>query len=73
MKRGITFEIPNEYGHFAADILKPFPISSFTWLIGDGEVYITDGNQLDESLSLKISKSLKEVNCKKSWRPIIII
>lgn len=40
MKRGITFNIPNEFGRFAADILQPFPISSYTWFIGDGEAYI---------------------------------
>ncbi|MCT6831825.1 MAG: DUF2691 family protein [Bacillus velezensis] len=50
MKRGITFDIPNEFGRFAADILKPFPISSYTWFIGDGEAYTDFKEDTDTDL-----------------------
>nr|WP_237562757.1 DUF2691 family protein [Bacillus velezensis] len=50
MKRGITFDIPNEFGRFAADILQPFPISSYTWFIGDGEAYTEFKEDTDTDL-----------------------
>ncbi|WP_395939771.1 DUF2691 family protein [Bacillus sp. 03113] len=53
MKRGINFEIPNEYGTFLGDALKPIDLSDFNWLIGDGESYITVNDQLDEELFLE--------------------
>lgn len=39
MIRGITFEIPNEYGHWLAKILKPIDCSNYHWFIGPGEGY----------------------------------
>ncbi|APA04042.1 MULTISPECIES: DUF2691 family protein [Bacillus] len=50
MKRGITFNIPNQFGRFAADILQPFPISPYTWFIGDGEAYIEFKEDTDTDL-----------------------
>ncbi|MCC9023195.1 DUF2691 family protein [Bacillus nakamurai] len=65
MKRGITFEIPNEYGNFAAHILKPFPASAFTWFIGNGEAYITDNGQLDEDLFPENQQVIEGIELKK--------
>ena len=50
MKRGLTFDIPNTFGQFAADILKPFPISAYTWFIGDGEAYTDFKEDTDTDL-----------------------
>ncbi|KIL35620.1 prophage protein [Cohnella kolymensis] len=45
MIRGITFEIPNRYGKFLGDILKPIEIDEYNWRIGGEESYlIVDGN-----------------------------
>ncbi len=39
MKRGVTFEIPNEYGRFLFEILLALEASSFDWSIADEEAY----------------------------------
>ncbi|MCS3483374.1 hypothetical protein M2369_000862 [Bacillus sp. JUb11] len=33
MKRGMTFTIPNEYGVFLGEVLKPIDITKFSWRI----------------------------------------
>ncbi|MCR8632010.1 DUF2691 family protein [Paenibacillus radicis (ex Xue et al. 2023)] len=50
MKRGICFEIPNEYGSFLGEMLEPFDVTAFNWYIGDEESYFVDDNTLGESL-----------------------
>lgn len=50
MKRGISFEIPNEYGSFLGDILKPFETGSFNWYIGGEESYFVNDGTLGEPL-----------------------
>ena len=50
MKRGISFEIPNEYGSFLGDILKPFETASFNWYIGGEESYFVNDGTLGELL-----------------------
>lgn len=51
MKRGISFEIPNERGSFLGEVLKPIDITAFSWQIGSGESYI----------AAKMDDELKEV------------
>ncbi|CAN7313634.1 DUF2691 family protein [Paenibacillus sp. LjRoot56] len=50
MKRGISFEILNEYGCFLGDILKPFDTTSFNWYIGGEESYFVNDCTLGEPL-----------------------
>ncbi|WP_223643477.1 DUF2691 family protein [Planococcus sp. 4-30] len=50
MKRGISFEIPNKYGRWLGEILKPIDITAFDWQIGSGESYTVIDEQLDEEL-----------------------
>ncbi|WP_028403134.1 DUF2691 family protein [Ectobacillus panaciterrae] len=47
MVRGITFEIPNDYGQHLADILKPSDITALNWLVEPEESYLVADNQLD--------------------------
>jgi len=47
MIRGISFEIPNEYGRFLEDILKPFKVEDHNWWIGGEESYIIQDGKLD--------------------------
>lgn len=37
MRRGVSFDIPNEYGSLLGDVLKPIDITVFAWQIGNGE------------------------------------
>jgi len=39
MKRGITYEIPNEYGSFIFDILEPLSSLDLLWYVGEQEIY----------------------------------
>ncbi|WP_165452399.1 DUF2691 family protein [Paenibacillus thalictri] len=44
--RGISFEIPNEYGQWLINILKPIDCKKYNWLIGSGEEYRLRDNDL---------------------------
>ncbi|MEG0385262.1 MAG: DUF2691 family protein [Solibacillus sp.] len=48
--RGITFEIPNEFGKFLFDILKDIDLNGLVWRIGAGESYIIENDTLGNSL-----------------------
>lgn len=50
MKRGIQFQIPNEYGRFLGEILKPIKIADYDWFVGGEESYLVDKDGLGESL-----------------------
>ncbi|MEK3828487.1 DUF2691 family protein [Paenibacillus sp. FSL K6-1558] len=50
MKRGIQFQIPNEYGSFLGEILKPIKIADYDWFVGGEESYLVVENSLGESL-----------------------
>ncbi|MDQ0496786.1 DUF2691 family protein [Paenibacillus brasilensis] len=50
MNRGISFEIPNSYGSFLGEILKPIDISYFDWFIGGEESYFIVDDTLGDSL-----------------------
>jgi hypothetical protein len=48
---GLSFEIPNKYGTYLFEIIKPLPYAEFQWLIDDDEIYkIINGEFLDEGL-----------------------
>lgn len=46
MKRGITYEIPNEYGSFISDILEPLSSLDLLWSLGEQEIYKVKDNEL---------------------------
>lgn len=50
MQRGITFEIPNEYGSFLWKVLMSFEITEFAWASGDEESYLVEDEELREPL-----------------------
>lgn len=56
MKRGISFELPNESGFFLADILKPIDMTAFSWRLGSGETYKVGNNEFTENLFLEDAK-----------------
>lgn len=39
MKRGISFELPNDYGSFLKDILQPINVQAFEWHIDNVEAF----------------------------------
>lgn len=50
MKRGITFNIPNAYGSYLGDILRPFDVAAFHWYNGAEESYLVDKGTLGKPL-----------------------
>lgn len=50
MTRGVSFEIPNNYGNYLKDILKPIDIAAFDWQIGSGESYAVIWGRVDKEL-----------------------
>ncbi|CAG7658299.1 DUF2691 family protein [Paenibacillus allorhizosphaerae] len=44
--RGISFLIPNEYGKWLVNILKPIDFKKYNWSIGSGEEYKYQDNDL---------------------------
>ncbi|MFM9278173.1 DUF2691 family protein [Paenibacillus jiagnxiensis] len=50
MKRGISLEIPNEYGSFLGEILGPFDMAVFNWYTGGEESYLVKNGELRELL-----------------------
>lgn len=65
MKRGITFEIPNQHGNFLADILRPISLEDYDWHIGDEESYRVVKNELDEPLFQHAPKVINGSEMKK--------
>ncbi|MBY0098326.1 DUF2691 family protein [Mesobacillus maritimus] len=59
MKRGVSFEIPNEYGSLLSKVLEPVDISTFSWRIGNGEAYKVVDGRLDENLFLGYKDSIE--------------
>ncbi|WP_327194801.1 DUF2691 family protein [Paenibacillus alvei] len=56
--RGISFQIPNEYGRFLGDILKPFDIGEYNWRIGGEESYLIVDDKLGNDLFPGLINSL---------------
>lgn len=42
MKRGVFFELSNEYGKYLFDILQSIPLESYNWHIGYEEILMVD-------------------------------
>ncbi|WP_151735203.1 DUF2691 family protein [Paenibacillus tengchongensis] len=42
MKRGITFKLPHQDGHFLADMLKPVDVAAYHWYNGGEEAYYVE-------------------------------
>jgi hypothetical protein len=50
MKRGISLELPNEYGSFLGEILRPLDMTIFNWYTGGEESYLVKNGELRELL-----------------------
>lgn len=48
--RGLSFEIPNNYGQHLLDILEETNLKDMNWWIGGGESYRIQNNTLGDSL-----------------------
>ena len=44
--RGISFEIPNEYGKYLLEILGEIDVLAFDWKAGGGEAYVIEAGTL---------------------------
>jgi len=64
MQRGVSFKLPNEYGTFLGDVLKPIDIASFSWRIGDVESYQIIDNELCEALFPEDKKTIEGTSLK---------
>lgn len=47
---GLSFTIPNEYGRYLFDILKPIHPEQYFWLTGGEEAYYIEDNELGTPL-----------------------
>ncbi|MCY7859479.1 DUF2691 family protein [Bacillus sonorensis] len=43
MRRGVSFQIPNEYGNYLWKILKPFNVGNYLWKMGGESYFVIDG------------------------------
>jgi hypothetical protein len=50
MKRGISFEIPHEFGSLLWEIVMPFGVTEFVWASGGEESYLVEDNKLQDPL-----------------------
>ncbi|WP_312648952.1 DUF2691 family protein [Aminipila sp.] len=44
--KGVSFQIPNEYGNYLSYLLEPLPYSDYQWLIDYNEIHLLHGNEL---------------------------
>jgi hypothetical protein len=56
--RGISFKIPNKYGTFLADMLKPIDITKFNWRNQNEEAYIVNDGQFDRALFPEVENDM---------------
>lgn len=42
---GLSFKIPNAYGKYLADILKPLPVNDYQWLIDNDEIHLLKNDE----------------------------
>ncbi|TCI33508.1 MULTISPECIES: DUF2691 family protein [unclassified Exiguobacterium] len=50
MRRGVSFKIPNNYGTYLLEILKPIELSRYMWFILGEESYTVRDDELSELL-----------------------
>ncbi|MCY7904707.1 DUF2691 family protein [Bacillus inaquosorum] len=43
-ERGVSFQIPNEYGNVLWRILQPFEITHYMWKMRGETYFVTDGS-----------------------------
>jgi len=48
--RGLSFEIPNEYGQYLFDILNAFDFKQYFWKTGGEEAYFIENDELSTPL-----------------------
>ncbi|MCT4784507.1 MULTISPECIES: DUF2691 family protein [Exiguobacterium] len=61
MKRGINFKIPNTYGRFLPDMLRPVDITSYSWFVGGEEFYRGQDGEIDRPLLLEETEKDGEI------------
>ncbi|PAQ13423.1 hypothetical protein CD798_15130 [Bacillaceae bacterium SAOS 7] len=64
MKRGLSFEIPNESGSFLEAVLRSIDITMFNWRIGSCESYLIVGDELGEEIFSEGQKMIEGVEFK---------
>ncbi|WP_024371046.1 DUF2691 family protein [Exiguobacterium sp. ZOR0005] len=47
MRRGVSFKIPNAYGSYLSEILRPIEVERYTWLVGGEESYVVGNDGID--------------------------
>ncbi|CAM4481294.1 MULTISPECIES: DUF2691 family protein [Bacillus] len=50
MDRGVSFQIPNEYGNFLWRILQPVEIANYRWQTSGESYFVVEGELEDEEL-----------------------
>lgn len=50
MNRGVSFQIPNEYGNFLWRILQPVEIANYRWQTSGESYFVVEGELDDEEL-----------------------
>lgn len=50
VRHGISFKIPNTYGHFLTDMFSPVDITSYSWFVGGEESYSVKNGGLNQPL-----------------------
>lgn len=50
MNRGVSFQIPNEYGNFLWRILQPVEIANYRWQTSGESYFVVEGKLDDEEL-----------------------
>lgn len=50
MNRGVSFQIPNEYGNFLWRILQPVEIANYRWQTSGESYFVVEGELVDEEL-----------------------
>ncbi|ASB69920.1 DUF2691 family protein [Bacillus subtilis] len=50
MNRGVSFQIPNEYGNFLWRILRPVEIANYRWQTSGESYFVVEGELDDEEL-----------------------
>lgn len=50
MSRGVSFQIPNEYGNFLWRILQPVEIANYRWQTSGESYFVVEGELDDEEL-----------------------
>lgn len=58
MIRGLSFEIPNEYGRYLELILQSINLENYEWVVGHGESYQVVNEELGSDLFSSVSNTV---------------